>query len=270
LSGIEALKMSDPQQLLGCCTALASYAAARVGRTELAEQLARDHEESTGMFVVVAHERAYLAACRHLLRPDAGGLEELLAQAEEAHANDSMMLELNALVLALELGEYSVAARVADVAAEVEGPWARGVKGFADALVLGEDLALIAAAEQLAGFGLLGLSHQALERAAAASPSADGMLAGKARKHFRRVASALGTETSGQRPKTGDPSPTLTRREYEVALLAADGLGDRETAEKLGLALRTVEGHLYRVYGKLGISARTELPAALARMPRDK
>ena len=51
----------------------------------------------------------------------------------------------------------------------------------------------------------------------------------------------------------------LTRREREVARLAAQGLTAREVAERLSVAERTVEGHLANAYAKLGVSSKLEL-----------
>jgi DNA-binding CsgD family transcriptional regulator len=61
--------------------------------------------------------------------------------------------------------------------------------------------------------------------------------------------------------------PALTEREWQVARLAADGVASRRIAEQLFLSPRTVENHLQRVYGKLGIAGRPELPAALRCIP---
>jgi DNA-binding CsgD family transcriptional regulator len=55
----------------------------------------------------------------------------------------------------------------------------------------------------------------------------------------------------------------LTRREVEIAALASRNLSNAEIAELLGLGRRTVEGHLHRAYGKLGVSSREELSAVL-------
>ncbi|MBW3657007.1 MAG: LuxR C-terminal-related transcriptional regulator [Actinobacteria bacterium] len=56
----------------------------------------------------------------------------------------------------------------------------------------------------------------------------------------------------------------LTRREHEVALLAANGLTSPQIAERLVVSVRTVDNHLASVYRKLDIAGRDELPAALA------
>lgn len=51
----------------------------------------------------------------------------------------------------------------------------------------------------------------------------------------------------------------LTQRERQVAKLAGRGLGNRAIAEMMGVSVRTVEGHLYQVFSKFGISSRSEL-----------
>lgn len=55
----------------------------------------------------------------------------------------------------------------------------------------------------------------------------------------------------------------LTNREREIALLASTGKANRDIARTVFLSVRTVEGHLYRVYSKIGISTRAELRAVL-------
>jgi DNA-binding CsgD family transcriptional regulator len=55
----------------------------------------------------------------------------------------------------------------------------------------------------------------------------------------------------------------LTEAELRVALLAADGLTDREICGQLYLSPKTVEFHLGRVYRKLGVRGRTELARRL-------
>jgi DNA-binding NarL/FixJ family response regulator len=55
----------------------------------------------------------------------------------------------------------------------------------------------------------------------------------------------------------------LTEREQEIAELAANGLSSRQIAEQLVVSLRTPDNHLFKVYSKLGIAGRAELPARL-------
>jgi DNA-binding NarL/FixJ family response regulator len=50
----------------------------------------------------------------------------------------------------------------------------------------------------------------------------------------------------------------LTDREREVLELAGQGFGNREIARQLGISDHTVKFHLSTIYGKLGVSGRTE------------
>ena len=59
------------------------------------------------------------------------------------------------------------------------------------------------------------------------------------------------------------PAAGLTRREQEVASLAAAGRSNRDIAATLGVSPRTAENHLQRVYLKLGVSSREDLAGAL-------
>ncbi|MBT2382951.1 AAA family ATPase [Streptomyces sp. ISL-11] len=59
----------------------------------------------------------------------------------------------------------------------------------------------------------------------------------------------------------------LTSSERRIAQLAATGHSNKEAAELLHLAVRTVETHLTHCYRKLGIRRRADLPAALGDTP---
>ncbi len=62
---------------------------------------------------------------------------------------------------------------------------------------------------------------------------------------------------------------TLTKREKQVARLAASGMSDAAIAEELSIAERTVGNHLYRIYGKLQINSRRELKYLLRQIEDD-
>jgi ATP/maltotriose-dependent transcriptional regulator MalT len=61
---------------------------------------------------------------------------------------------------------------------------------------------------------------------------------------------------------------TLTPQELEIASLAASGLSNKQIGTRLYLSPRTVSGHLYRIFPKLGISTRAALRDALGNLPR--
>jgi len=56
----------------------------------------------------------------------------------------------------------------------------------------------------------------------------------------------------------------LTEKEMQIAQLAADGLSNKEIGTQLYLSPRTVSGHLYKIFPKLGITTRVQLRDALA------
>jgi DNA-binding CsgD family transcriptional regulator len=95
-----------------------------------------------------------------------------------------------------------------------------------------------------------------------AAIGAAGMLA-LAAQDLRAVgvapaAPALLEPTAGETPLTG--------AELRVAVAVADGLSNRETADRLFVSVKTVEFHLGNVFRKLGVRNRTELARRLTRL----
>ena len=66
------------------------------------------------------------------------------------------------------------------------------------------------------------------------------------------------------RKRTAETRDDLTAQERQIAELARTGLSNPEIAARLFLSPRTVEWHLRKVFGKLGIRSRHELASALA------
>jgi DNA-binding CsgD family transcriptional regulator len=61
------------------------------------------------------------------------------------------------------------------------------------------------------------------------------------------------------RPEGGPRTEALSGREQEVAVLAREGLSNRQIADQLYLSVRTVENHMSRALRKLGMVSRAEL-----------
>jgi DNA-binding CsgD family transcriptional regulator len=57
----------------------------------------------------------------------------------------------------------------------------------------------------------------------------------------------------------------LSRREREVAQLVANGLSNREIAERLYLSERTVDNHVHHILDKLGFDSRVQVATWMAR-----
>ena len=65
-----------------------------------------------------------------------------------------------------------------------------------------------------------------------------------------------------RRPAQAEPPlEALTAREREILELLATGLTNREIAQRLVLSARTVETHVARVTGKLGVNSRARAVA---------
>jgi DNA-binding NarL/FixJ family response regulator len=78
-----------------------------------------------------------------------------------------------------------------------------------------------------------------------------------------RARRELRASGEGSRRRTGDSLDELTPQELQIVQMAAQGLSNREIAERLYLSHRTVESHLYRVFPKLGVTSRAQLAGAL-------
>lgn len=55
------------------------------------------------------------------------------------------------------------------------------------------------------------------------------------------------------------PSPELSGRERTVVGLVSQGLSNRRIAEAMFLSVKTVEGHLTRIFRKFGVTSRSAL-----------
>lgn len=73
------------------------------------------------------------------------------------------------------------------------------------------------------------------------------------------VAKRIIEELPAQSPErmADDGMQVLTARESQILLLVAEGLGNRDIAERLCLSRYTVECHIKRIYRKLAVSSRT-------------
>ena len=78
----------------------------------------------------------------------------------------------------------------------------------------------------------------------------------RARQELRATGEKVGRRAPDFRDR-------LTAQELQIAQLAAEGLSNRQIAERLFLSPRTIGGHLYRIFPKLEITARAQLRDAL-------
>lgn len=177
-------------------------------------------------------------------------------------------IEAWALYDAARLGDAgAVHHRLANLANTVGGPAPAAFARAAAALAADDARQL----DRTAGeFHALGLRVHAAEAAAIAEVShRRAGRPGEANK-----AALRGAEFARLCPDASTPlleaairSSALTRRERDIARLAAGGKSSRRIAELLSLSPRTVDNHLSRAYTKLGVRGRAELPASLDNEP---
>jgi DNA-binding NarL/FixJ family response regulator len=77
-------------------------------------------------------------------------------------------------------------------------------------------------------------------------------------KELRYLLEALG-EALPMRVIDARGAALLSRREQEVVRCVAEGLSNREIAQRLGLTEHTVKNYLFRIFDKLGVSKRVEV-----------
>ncbi|MBU3060530.1 LuxR C-terminal-related transcriptional regulator [Nocardia sp. NEAU-G5] len=120
----------------------------------------------------------------------------------------------------------------------------------------------------------LGKLHATCERTiAAALPEAvlrSERARGESLDHDQAIAYALdrperATEPAQQHDTVKQHDTVLTAREQQVAELVAQGLSNRQIAQRLVVSPRTVDRHLENILGKLGFSSRTQVAAWTAR-----
>ncbi len=211
---------------------------------------------------IILRARAWMRLAEH---DQADAIAQLRVAADRAAEAGVRARELPALHDLARLGEAaSVVARARVLAAEMTGTLAPARLAHIEAIVTGDPDDLAAAAVALEACGSIVAAAEAMIAAAEGYRGA-----GDARRsaHCVRQGRALaercpGVVTPGL--MHAESVVPLTKREREIAVLAAGGLSSRAIAERLVVSIRTVDNHLARIYDKLGISGRAELADALA------
>lgn len=267
LPAVEALRLNDPLQLNRFGSALGFYVAARLGDAEQARRLEQDYKDAVAGGP--AHDflaEAYAAAAAEYLARDGKGLAALqtLMTTPEATARAGNLLEV--LAICWDLGDPSVIPIIQEAAPGVEGRWAEALLTLSTAWEHADGDALMATAASLEEAGFANLAREAYARASTVlEQSGERRRARQAVAQRERCDHELGERFREGRFIAAAPAVHLTRREQDIVELAVQGLTDREIAQRLMVSVRTVEGHLYRTYVKLGVRSRDELESALPR-----
>jgi DNA-binding CsgD family transcriptional regulator len=192
-----------------------------------------------------------------------GAVSQAISIMREAAANECERCrpawEVVLLQTATQFGEHTTAARLAELADQVQGPRAPTAAAHAAALAAGSGDGLVDASRHYEEFG---------DRLAAADAAAQAVVAYQhlglrgAAMTASAIAQRLAGECQGaQTPAlraAATPQP-FTARQREIISLAAQGLSNKEIAGRLTMSTRSIEGHLFRASQRVGANSREQL-----------
>jgi ATP/maltotriose-dependent transcriptional regulator MalT len=185
-------------------------------------------------------------------------ISKVRAAGEDARKRNQRTHELACLQVTAQWGDTSGAIRAGELANELSLPLAHAVARHTESLLADDGEGLLVASAEYRALG---------DRAAAADVAAQAAVAFSRNQQRKRslnaaaVAQELATDCGGLctpalRNPIGQP---LTGRQREIIELVAAGLSNKEIADRLVTSVRTVEGHVYRAYQRLGAGSREEL-----------
>jgi ATP/maltotriose-dependent transcriptional regulator MalT len=234
------------------------------GLDHIRAELERTADHPATMHEIDVHRAE---AWMHLVNGDPAEARAMLtAAAVEAEEAEQKWQELLVRHEVVRLGGDAAEAlpRIRDLAGDVQGELAQQMLQHVQALVDRDAEALGAVSTAFEEGGSL------LRAAEAATAAADAFRRDgnqRAATSWARQGADLARRCEGARTPglvdAAGPTP-LTKREREIALLAAEGLTSREIAEQLYVSVRTIDNHLARVYDKLGVKGRDDLRDVLS------
>jgi DNA-binding CsgD family transcriptional regulator/tetratricopeptide (TPR) repeat protein len=264
--------------------------AAWQGRAEAYDMISASLEDTMSRGEGIGVSLAYWS--RAVLCNSQGRHGDALAAAREASAYACDVGVANwGLIELVEAGVKAGADTIAGEAAErltaktTAGgtAWAQGIEAYAQALVNGGSRA-----DELYRTAISALSRAGIRaQLARAHLSYGEWLAGDGRRGAAReqlqiagdLFTAMGYQAFAERAgqelaavgggfrRTEQRDHQLTAQQWRIVRLAHQGLTNPEIGAELSVSPRTVEWHLRKIFGKLGITNRRELRAALAQHP---
>jgi DNA-binding CsgD family transcriptional regulator len=262
----------------GLAHAERAHAAALLGEAEEAEAAMADSDQThrRGMAVLYPwreQARAWVAACGGDVEQAITALVALVEQlrGDGFAAHEALVLHdlvrLGCATLPIEWPSgasqaQTVADRLAELTTVVDGPLT--VLMARHAAAAGDGVELLAVADAFAERGLLLFAADAAAMAVVRLRAATGAERSEA---SARLGDLLARCDTLRTPALRAARPALSERERQIARLAAAGVASKQIADQLFLSTRTIENHLQRVYGKLGVTNRSELAHALRAMP---
>lgn len=254
--------LSGAAQSLWPMLANAWYAQAEAsrGNAATASTALRHCEEAYGVQIAIFLPELELARAweRAAHGQISDGRAQALRAAQTARRSGMNAVELRALHTAVRFGDRTQAARLAELAKALKNPLADAIAEQARGLADRNAELLSSASDKFAALGAYAFAADV-----AAQASDEYERAGQRGKQLESLARTQWLAGQGDIhtpavAAVAQPLP-ITGREREIAALVAAGLPNRQIAQRLSLSVRTVDGHLYRMFAKLGIERRDQL-----------
>ncbi|HAP78050.1 MAG TPA: hypothetical protein DCR14_18450, partial [Acidimicrobiaceae bacterium] len=205
-------------------------------------------------------ERAVGRAWAAYLRGEHSLARQLLVDgAAMARSAGQVVSESFLLHELFRLGGPPTPDRLAQLAAGAQSPLVHARAALALAASANDAAELAAAGEQFAALGANLCAAEAFHLAAGAAQEAGRTATSYASRAEHLLQHCEGAVSPILAMVQSREVQGLSRREREIAALAAKGHSAKEIAQLLFVSTRTVENHLHRVYVKLGVSNRSEL-----------
>ncbi|GAB3252771.1 LuxR C-terminal-related transcriptional regulator [Arthrobacter pigmenti] len=255
-------RVYDPAGLLPLGLAAAGYAHALDGDIESANAILDDDalRERERLSWQLAQAVDYLVALatarRRRHHEPVAALLSSIGNQQPAFWSHELLLVSSVV----RLGERTMADRLQATAGKCEGEFARLCSLFGQGIEAKDSGLLLQAAEAAEGAGNILFCYDAARQALSAATAARNVSRVRAAQELL----ARSRRLLGWRDGSVSAGRGLTAREREIALRAARGEPSRSIAKDLSVSVRTVEGHLHQVYGKLHVNSRVDLIDALA------
>ncbi len=259
-NSLSAMSRGSPFSWLMLVAALSAQAEGARANNEAAAAALRRSEDAYGPQTAVLLPELELARAweRASVGQTMAAQAHAVRAAQIAQQSGMYAVEMRALHTAVRFDDRSQTERLAELAEALNTPLAEAIAEHARGLADHDGDLLDAAADRFADMGALALAADA-----AAQAAREHARTGQRGKEIKSSTRAHGLARQGgiRTPavhSVAQPLP-ITDREREIMMLAAAGLSNRQIAERLSVSVRTVEGHLYRIFAKLGIEHRDQL-----------
>ncbi|WP_283255779.1 LuxR C-terminal-related transcriptional regulator [Brevibacterium spongiae] len=248
-AGVEALDYWNQSTALATALGLAQYVATLNGESQMAEEFDVRFLRLVRSSFQMEFRRAsvYALISRRLRNSDSEAEKELNQMLEDAERQEVFGLAAHIRYLLFRHFGEADAEAMCRLAVLGEGQDFRFLGAVGTALRERDATSLLKIAEE--------------KRASA--PDVSARCVQLAKERLKHRGSVPATVVSSELPIE------LTEREREICGLLVKGRSNAEIAEQLGAAVRTVEGHAYRLYRKLGITRRHQVAEAFARLNID-